>query len=141
MINQKSQQADLVVQAVERFAQIIPLNIQEIFVWYFEQKGVDNPERFLAGVNQGVNQGAKGVNTGGVSGANTALEEFVGMSGNQTNSPSVEHGAVKKENLDSMKIFTDLLGSLNLSKVGQVSDSDDLSKLLKNIKKRKIEKE
>ena len=23
------------------------LNLQEIFVWYFEQKGVDNPERFL----------------------------------------------------------------------------------------------
>ena len=32
---------------------LIPLNLQEIFVWYFEQKGVDNPERFLnsAGVN------------------------------------------------------------------------------------------
>ena len=43
----KSEQADLVVSAVERFAQMIPLNLQEIFVWYFEQKGVDNPERFL----------------------------------------------------------------------------------------------
>ncbi len=43
----KSEQADLVVSAVERFAQVIPLNIQEIFLWYFEQKGVDNPERFL----------------------------------------------------------------------------------------------
>lgn len=47
---EKSQQADLVVQAVERFASLIPLNLQEIFIWYFEQKGVDNPERFL-GVN------------------------------------------------------------------------------------------
>ena len=28
--------------------------MQEIFLWYFEQKGVDNPERFL-GVNVGVN--------------------------------------------------------------------------------------
>ena len=45
----------MVVSAVERFAQVIPLNIQEIFLWYFEQKGVDNPERFLLqGVNQGV---------------------------------------------------------------------------------------
>ena len=44
---EKSQQADLVVTAVERFAQVIPLNLQEIFIWYFEQKGVDNPERFL----------------------------------------------------------------------------------------------
>ena len=43
----KSEQADLVVGAVERFAQVIPLNLQEIFIWYFEQKGVDNPERFL----------------------------------------------------------------------------------------------
>ena len=49
---QKSQQADLVVTAVERFAQLIPLNLEEIFIWYFEQKGVDNPERFL-GVNNG----------------------------------------------------------------------------------------
>ena len=51
-IAMKSEQADLVVSAVERFAQIIPLNLQEIFVWYFEQKGVDNPERFLLQVNQ-----------------------------------------------------------------------------------------
>ena len=58
----KSQQADLVVTAVERFAQVIPLNLQEIFLWYFEQKGVDNPERFL-GVNEGVgvNAGVNGV--------------------------------------------------------------------------------
>ena len=45
----------MVVSAIERFAQVIPLNIQEIFLWYFEQKGVDNPERFLA-------QGVNGVN-------------------------------------------------------------------------------
>ena len=49
----KSEKADLVVSAVERFAQAIPLNLQEIFLWYFEQKGVDNPERFL--LQQGVN--------------------------------------------------------------------------------------
>ena len=53
MSAQKSEQADLVVQAVEKFAQLIPLNLQEIFVWYFEQKGVDNPERFLAQDNGG----------------------------------------------------------------------------------------
>lgn len=46
----KSEQADMLVQAVEKFAQKINLNLEEIFVWYFEQKGVDNPERFL-GVN------------------------------------------------------------------------------------------
>ena len=58
----KSEQADLVVGAVERFAQVIPLNLQEIFIWYFEQKGVDNPERFL------------GVNGAGVNGVNN--EDF-----------------------------------------------------------------
>ena len=52
----KSEQADMLVGAVEKFAQQIPLNLEEIFCWYFEQKGVDNPERFLgAGVNNGVN--------------------------------------------------------------------------------------
>ncbi len=51
----KSEQADLVVSAVERFAQQIPLNLQEIFIWYFEQKGVDNPERFLNAEVNGVN--------------------------------------------------------------------------------------
>lgn len=43
----KSEQADMLVQAVEKFAQKINLNLEEIFIWYFEQKGVDNPERFL----------------------------------------------------------------------------------------------
>ena len=59
---EKSQQADLVVTAVERFSQLIPLNVQEIFTWYFEQKGVDNPERFL-GINEGagVNEGVNGI--------------------------------------------------------------------------------
>lgn len=33
-------------------AQQIHLNLEEIFIWYFEQKGVDNPARFLGtGVN------------------------------------------------------------------------------------------
>ncbi len=44
----KSEQADMLVTAVEKFAQKLNLNLEEIFLWYFEQKGVDNPERFLA---------------------------------------------------------------------------------------------
>ena len=52
----KSEQADMLVQAVERFRQAgLELNLQEIFVWYFEQKGVENAERFL-GVDLSVNQ-------------------------------------------------------------------------------------
>ncbi len=59
MTTQKSQQADIVIQAVEKFASLIPLNLQEIFVWYFEQKGVENPERFLGGL--GVNASPVGI--------------------------------------------------------------------------------
>ena len=47
MINDKSVMADLVVQTASNFAQILPLDMAEIFIWYFEQKGVENPERFL----------------------------------------------------------------------------------------------
>lgn len=47
VINEKMMNADMVAQAVEKFAQILPLNIAEIFSWYFEQKGVENPERFI----------------------------------------------------------------------------------------------
>lgn len=47
-IVEKAQRADMIVQVVEKFAKSIPLDVQEIFTWYFEQKGVENPERFLA---------------------------------------------------------------------------------------------
>ena len=41
----------MLVQAVEKFkAAGLELNLQEIFIWYFEQKGVENVERFL-GIN------------------------------------------------------------------------------------------
>ena len=53
MTTQKSEQADIVIQAIEKFSSLIPLNLQEIFIWYFEQKGVDSPERFLGAVNEG----------------------------------------------------------------------------------------
>ena len=51
----KSEQADMLVAAVEKFSQKIDLNLQEIFIWYFEQKGVDNPERFLSGSGENSN--------------------------------------------------------------------------------------
>ena len=44
---ERSNKADLVVSACERFAQFVPLNPQELFTWYMEQKDVENPERFL----------------------------------------------------------------------------------------------
>ncbi len=39
--------ADMVILAVERFSNHIPLDVKSIFVWYMEQKGVENPERFI----------------------------------------------------------------------------------------------
>lgn len=44
---ERSNKADFVAQAVERFAHYIPLNVPEVFTWYMEQKDVENPERFL----------------------------------------------------------------------------------------------
>ncbi len=44
---ERSNKADLVAQAVERFANFIPLNVPEVFTWYMEQKDIENPERFL----------------------------------------------------------------------------------------------
>ena len=91
MTTQKSQQADIVIQAVERFASLIPLNLQEIFVWYFEQKGVDNPERFLSGVNvslagsQNTKPNVAGV---GVNGVNLPL------AGSQNTKPNVAGAGV-----------------------------------------------
>lgn len=48
VLSEKQSNADMLVQSVEKFSSLIPLNIHEIFLWYFEQKGVENPERFLA---------------------------------------------------------------------------------------------
>jgi len=44
---ERSNKADMIMQAVEKFAQYLPLNVQELFTWYMEQKDVENPERFL----------------------------------------------------------------------------------------------
>ena len=43
----KSANSDQIAAAFEKFANVIPLNWNEVFKWYWEQKGVDNPERFL----------------------------------------------------------------------------------------------
>lgn len=44
---ERTNKADIVVSACKEFAQFIPLNGQELFTWYMEQKDVENPERFL----------------------------------------------------------------------------------------------
>ncbi len=44
---ERSNKADLVAEAAERFANFVPLNAQELFTWYMEQKDIENPERFL----------------------------------------------------------------------------------------------
>lgn len=48
MTADRIQKADATVSAMAQFKQAgLPLNEQEIFTWYMEQKGVENPERFL----------------------------------------------------------------------------------------------
>ncbi len=50
----KSEQADMLVQAVQKFKEAgLNVNLEEVFIWYFEQKGVENVERFLTPSIQG----------------------------------------------------------------------------------------
>ena len=44
---ERSNKADLVVNALKEFAQFVPLKADEIMCWYLEQKDVENPERFI----------------------------------------------------------------------------------------------
>lgn len=48
---ERSNKADMVVKACRGFAEFIPLNGQELFTWYMEQKDVENSERFLQNQN------------------------------------------------------------------------------------------
>ena len=110
----KSEQADLVVSAVERFAQVIPLNLQEIFIWYFEQKGVDNPERFLSTEVNDLK--------------NSIVEKF-------NNTPQ---NAVPTETSSNEQVLIKMLGSV-LEKVG--NKKSDLMDILATLKTRKRNKE
>ena len=110
MATLKSEQADIVIQSIEKFASLIPLNLQEIFIWYFEQKGVDSPERFLGtGVNEGVNEG---VNVGGNPGGgevseneiNTLLNTLSALSANQAQSGTSKEIKSPLQNLDNTKM-------------------------------------
>ncbi len=114
MATLKSEQADIVIQSIEKFASLIPLNLQEIFIWYFEQKGVDSPERFLGtGVNEGVNEGVNpGGNVGGNPGGgevseneiNTLLNTLSALSANQTQSGTSKEIKSPLQNLDNTKM-------------------------------------
>ena len=47
-INERFNYADMVILAIERFAKAgVPLDYKTTFTWYLEQKGVENPEKFL----------------------------------------------------------------------------------------------
>ncbi len=45
--SERFNKADMTASAIREFAQVLPLNMREFFTWYMEQKGVENPERFL----------------------------------------------------------------------------------------------
>ena len=132
----KSEQADLVVSAVERFAQVIPLNIEEIFLWYFEQKGVDNPERFL--MQQGVN-GVNGVNNTGITPPQPSPsgEGAVGHVPPDNNmNPENQLSNLPPQNLPlDMNTLTLLLGILQKvnKEKGDKAKPEDFIKVLENI--------
>lgn len=47
MTVERANKADSTALAVEKFAKYVPIKMDEFFTWYMEQKGVENPERFL----------------------------------------------------------------------------------------------
>ena len=106
MATLKSEQADIVIQSIEKFASLIPLNLQEIFIWYFEQKGVDSPERFLGtGVNEGVNPGG---NPGGGETSeneiNSLLNTLSALMANQAQSGTSKEIKSPLQNRDNTKM-------------------------------------
>lgn len=46
-LSEKMNYADMIILATERFAKFVPLDAEKLFTWYLEQKGVENPEKFL----------------------------------------------------------------------------------------------
>lgn len=40
------------VTAIREFAQYLPIDAKELFIWFMEQKGVENPERFIKQVDE-----------------------------------------------------------------------------------------
>lgn len=47
-LSERFNYADMIILAIERFAKAgVPLDFQTTFTWYLEQKGVENPEKFL----------------------------------------------------------------------------------------------
>lgn len=121
----KSEQADMLIQAVEKFkAAGLELNIQEIFVWYFEQKGVENAERFL-GLNQqvlpssGVN--SQGVNLNGVT-SNGINPEMLFQGANLSENPAQIPSQLTDQPLQNPALVNNSLG-------GQTADEETLKKL------------
>lgn len=46
--NERFNYVDMVAQAIQMFVKSgLQINIEEVFTWFMEQKGVENPERFL----------------------------------------------------------------------------------------------
>ena len=158
----KSEQADLVVSAVEKFAKVIPLNLEEIFVWYFEQKGIDNPERFLMETNnnqaspsplegEGRGEGAIGNNqslsstvlTDTLSNQTDAMGEENGLNHeNQLSNNLPQNLPPQNPNLDvnTLALLLGLLQKVNKEK-GDKAKPEDFIKVLENILEQENENE
>ena len=129
----KSEQADLVVSAVERFAQVIPLNIEEIFLWYFEQKGVDNPERFLLQQAQSAPSPLTPLPQGEGNGLTSFLpsESQVGE-GNRVNPENQLSQNNLPLDMNTLTLLLGILQQVNKEK-GDKAKPEDFIKVLENI--------
>lgn len=140
MATLKSEQADMLVQSVEKFAQHIQLNLEEIFIWYFEQKGVDNPERFLAGgvnnwVNVGGNNGAPlGINAGS-SGINPAV--LAGLLAQMRNSAALGNPALPQIPAQTAGAVPEPPAETVSDTIPEEEREEVLEDIIKEIKKRK----
>lgn len=131
----KSEQADALVQAVEKFkAAGLELNLQEIFIWYFEQKGVDNAERFLGSLNPDTVGGSELINglpiQNGI-GINNPIQDMIGQNPmlESSNQPQQATSALPSLDEDAMKKVA-LMKQLLTRK----ADEGTISKILKSLK-------
>ena len=128
----KSEQADLVVSAVERFAQAIPLNIEEIFLWYFEQKGVDNPERFLLQQTQSAPSPLTPLPQGEGNGLTSFLPSAVGQVPPDNNMNPENQLSNLPLDMNTLTLLLGILQQVNKEK-GDKAKPEDFIKILENI--------
>ena len=113
VLNEKSANADLLAGAIEKFAQILPLNMAEIFIWYFEQKGVENPERFLDTEKlQGVNDSNNSQSVTGAGGSEMENGKLKMENGAENTALAEEQQAVPASETEEVPFIEELVSKV-----------------------------